>query len=89
MAISSNDYSRLEEIRNKMIELLEEARFIVRMSDRHVYERAQAYAFGWIESGLDSGNPYDTDFGKILNELTIEDEEDEDLDEEDEDEEQS
>jgi hypothetical protein len=83
------DYERLEEIRTQMIDLLEEAKNLVRMhAPRPVYEKAKAYWIGHIDCALDAGNyvtgPSYT-MQDTLNDIPAEDDEDEEEYEDDED----
>ena len=86
------DFERLQQIRSDMIDLLDEAKTILRQSaSKHAYERAKAYWIGHIDTGLGGGSyvdTYDHTFEKTLNELEyeVEGEDDEEYDEECEDE---
>lgn len=49
------DWERLQEIQEKMNDLLEEAKNLVRMSgDKQEYERAKAYWIAYIDNAIDS-----------------------------------
>jgi hypothetical protein len=75
------NFERLTEIREQMMELLEEAKNIIRQdAPRHTYERAKAYWIGHIDTALGGGNyvdTYDVTFEKTLNEIPVESDEDE------------
>jgi hypothetical protein len=79
------NYDRLTEIREQMVDLLEEAKNIIRLdAPRHVYDRAKAYWIGHIDVALGDGNyvdTYDVTFAKTLNEIDVETDEDKDFDE--------
>lgn len=82
------DHDRLKEIREEMMNLLDEATTLIRQTgDRFVLERAKAYWIGSIDQGLGEGNYVDTYYHtmkKTIDELDPGDEEDEDLEEEEE-----
>jgi hypothetical protein len=85
--IDRTDHDRLKEIRSEMMDLLDEAKNLIRMSDRFVYERAKAYWIGHIDTGLGGGqyvDTYDCTMEKTINELDPGDEDDEELEEENE-----
>ena len=80
-----DDYDRLRDIRQEMIDLLDEAKNIIRMEDKHIYERAKAYWIGHIDRALGGGDyfdKYDCTMLKSINELGCEDEDMEDEEEE-------
>lgn len=54
------ELDRLKEIRSEMMDLLFEAKNIVRQSDRVIYERAKAYWLGHIDTALGDGDYIDT-----------------------------
>lgn len=59
--LDKEDYDRLVDIRVEMMDLLEEAKNIIRMSgNRSVYERAKSYWIGHVDAGLGEGNYVDT-----------------------------
>lgn len=83
------DHERLTDIRNDMVDLLEEAKNLIRKdANKSIYERAKATWIGDIDVGLGGGNFMDNHahtFEKTLNELDPGDEdEDDDNDETDE-----
>lgn len=85
--VTQEDIDRLNEIRNSMMDLLEEARNLVRCSgSKHEYERAKAYWIGHIDAALGVGNYMDlpcnlfTTIGAI--EATLPSEDDEECEEE-------
>jgi hypothetical protein len=83
MTISIESHERLQEIRQEMMELLEEAKTIVRHSDKHIYERAKAYWIGHIDTALGGGayiDTYDYTLEKTIDELTPDEEDEEDND---------
>lgn len=54
MSMDRADWERLKEIQDTMGELLEEAKNIVRLADKHEYERAKAYWATYIENAIDA-----------------------------------
>lgn len=80
------DHDRLKEIRSEMMDLLEEAKNLIRQNgDRFIFERAKAYWIGHIDTGLGGGDYVDFNdytMQKTINELDPGDEDDYD-DEED------
>lgn len=56
--ISQRDFERLQEIKDEMKSLLEEARRIVRRGPKRVYDRAHSYWLGHISLALDHDNEY-------------------------------
>lgn len=53
------DIKKLEKIRSKMLELLEEAEYIVRITgSRHIYDRAKAYWIPHIKTALSNDTEY-------------------------------
>ena len=80
------DHQRLVEIRQEMMDLIEEASNLVRQADKHEYERAKAYWIAHIECALEKINPYDKtmeDTIRALEPCEEEEEEEEYEDEED------
>lgn len=67
------DHDRLKEIRLEMMDLLEEAKDLIRQSgDKHTFERAKAYWIGHIDTGLGGGDYVDFNdytMQKTINEL--------------------
>jgi hypothetical protein len=83
------DYDRLSEIRQEMMDLLEEASTLIRQEDKNIHARAKAYWIGNIDVSLGGGKFMDTyshTFEKTLNEISVDEDEDDDEydDEEDE-----
>lgn len=80
------DHDRLVEIQETMVDLLEEAKTLVRQSgQKHVYERAKAYWIGHIATALSEESDY---IGKsmctmeeTINELEVEEMDDEEVEE--------
>lgn len=55
--LDQSDWERLQEIRDELKDLIEEAGNLVRMSgDRFAYERAKAYWLGYMQNAID-GKP--------------------------------
>lgn len=75
------EHDRLKEIRETMMELLEEASTILRQSgDKNLYERSKAYWIGNIDTGLGGGAYVDTyafTMEKAINEIKPPDPDDE------------
>jgi len=82
--MNKEDVERLEDIRAEMMDLLDEAKNIIRQSgNKSVYERAKAYWIGHIDSGLGGGDyvdTYDYTFEKTIKELQNETQENEEED---------
>lgn len=53
MSMDRSDWERLKEIQDTMGDLLEEAKNIVRLADKHEYERCKAYWATYIENAID------------------------------------
>lgn len=57
--INKTDHDRLKEIREEMMDLLREAVSIIRVADKHIYDRSKAYWIGNIDIGLGDGDYID------------------------------
>ena len=73
--MNAESKKRLCEIRSEMIDLLSEAKDILRRGDRPIHERAKAYWIGQIDAALGGGDYVDSmvSFVTTLNELGIKD----------------
>lgn len=58
MAITREDYERLEEIRLSMLEMFGEAKQIVRGASSSTYERAKAYWLAQVEMALTNDHSF-------------------------------
>lgn len=56
--MNTETHERLVEIQNEMLELLDEAKQILRHEDGLVYDRAKAYWLAHVEMGLTNSHSY-------------------------------
>ena len=79
--LTTNQFDRLNEIREEMRVLLEEADHLIRQSSRHIYDRARAYPLGHLDAALDhvgfTANKYDVTLQDIIDEADPGEEEEE------------
>jgi hypothetical protein len=80
-------HERLVEIQEEMLELLEEAKNILRREDGIVYDRAKAYWLAHVEMGLTNSHSYmgssTVSMEDTINECRPEEESEDDEEEED------
>lgn len=67
--IRQSDFERLQEIKDEMLGLLEEAKRIIASGPRHTYERAKAYCLAHIAIALDDDHDYVGSDGANLQEI--------------------
>jgi hypothetical protein len=89
MPITVEKHERLQEIKDQIKEMLDEARNIIRHSgDDVAEERFKGYVLGNILPQLDSDHDFlagsMVSFQDVIDSLEVEDDEDEEIDEEDE-----
>jgi len=85
--ISQSDFERLQEIKDEMVDLLEEAKRLIASGPRHTYERAKSYCLAHIAIALDDDHGYIGSDGanlqRIINELEPDEPDEPDEDDED------
>lgn len=69
--------TRIEEIRDAMQELLDEARRITEEFNPDSFEHDERYVFCAIEEHLSKGNPYNSDLADVAKGLREDEDEDE------------
>lgn len=83
MSAIQEDVDRINQIRDEMLTLLEEARFITRTAIPDRYANLKAYVFDQIGEHLEKANPYNQDMSDVATAIEEEIGSDEEENEED------